>query len=82
MDVSDRNAAQVGAALAALLGVFLVVLSWQPLSRIFAADRDNVFVVYLGLGLPLLLPGLWLLVYAAKTLLRLRRSADGPPRID
>ena len=45
----------------------LVVFSWQPLSRLFAADRDNVFAVYLVLGLPLLLPGLWLVVYAVKS---------------
>lgn len=78
--VSDRDAEQTGAVLAAFVGLFLTVLSWQPLNRIFDADRDNVFVVYLLFGLPLLVPGLWLLVYSAKTLLRLRRSANDQPR--
>lgn len=65
--VDDADAEKAGAALAALGGVVLVFLSWQPLNRLFAPDRDNHFVIYLVLGLPLLVPGLCLLAYAVKT---------------
>lgn len=73
MSVSDAEAERAGAVLAALIGTGLVVLSWQPLGRLFAPDRDSVFVTYLALGLPLLLPGFGLWIYAANVW---RRSAD------
>jgi hypothetical protein len=76
MEVSDRAAALAGAALASLVGIVLVFLSWQPLNRLFDDDMDNNPVVYLGFGLPFLVPGVYLLWYALKTWLRLRPEAS------
>ncbi len=67
MHLNDADAKKARAVLAALGGTALVFLSWQPLNRLFANDRDNHVAIFLLFGLPLLLPGLWLFAYAVNT---------------
>jgi hypothetical protein len=69
--VDDRTWARLrlsAAFLAVPFGAWLLWLSWGPLQRLFAEDRDNPSVVYLLFGAPFLVAGLALLGFAARTL--------------
>lgn len=66
--MTSKRLVSAVAVLAAPVGLWLVFLSWGPLHRLFAGDRENILAVYIVLGAVYLVPGLALLRFSAMTL--------------